>query len=248
LPFARRAFSPVLTTVYENFESSSTAELYARFHDLPLVSHSARQRARVPMAKWVAAIYPGLPEDGFRFRPNTGHYLACLGSFSPETLPSSLLSLAHDTGIPLRIAGPWSADNRSESVQLKLRRRSQDIEYIGAITEAEEEDFLGGAFAVILSEGLTTLSSFTRLKALACGTPVVTVDTHPDAELIEHGITGFVCAHYDDMALSVNRVAALDRRHCRDAFEANFTLDRMVKEYLTAYKAVRDEHSMLKLY
>jgi glycosyltransferase involved in cell wall biosynthesis len=247
LPFARRALSPVLTTVYDPCDTSSTAELYAEFNDLPLVSHSVRQRSIVPTARWVGTIYPGLPEHAFQFRPNPGDYLAYLGPLSPETLHSSLLSLTHDTGIPLRIAGPWPAYNRSYSEQLNMRLQCHNVEYMGEIDEAEEDEFLGRALAVILSEAPTTLSGVTTIKALACGTPVVTVASHPDAELIEDGITGFTCVHHDDMAFAVERVARLDRRDCRDAFEANFTLNRMVDEYLKVYKTVRDQHSLLRL-
>lgn len=240
LPFARRAVSPVVTTVYDTFHCSSTADLYAEFNELALVSHSERQRAHVPRARWVATIYPGLPEDALRFRPETGDYLAYLGPLSSTTLGPSLLSLAHETGIPFRIAGSLPS-NRHAAEQLRRQMKCHDIEYLGEIAQADEEAFLGSALAVILPEGIRTPSSLTTVEALACGTPVVTVAAHVDAELIEHGITGFVCPHNHDIALAVKRVGNLDRHHCRDAFEANFTLDRMVEEYLKVYKMVGSE-------
>jgi glycosyltransferase involved in cell wall biosynthesis len=247
LPFARRACSPVVTTVYDALDCSRTTELYAQFNDLPLVSHSERRRSHVPTAQWVATIYPGLPEDSVQFRPNAGGYLAYLGPPSSRPLHPLLRSLSHETGIPFRMAGVLPAHYRASAQDVRRQLERHSIEYIGALSDAEEEAFLGEALAVILPEGSTTLSSLTAIKALACGTPLLTVGAHPDAELIEHGITGFICARHEEMAWAVTQAAGLDRRHCRDAFEANFTLDRMVEEYLTVYKTVRDARTSLKL-
>jgi glycosyltransferase involved in cell wall biosynthesis len=240
LPFARRAVSPVVTTVYDALECSSTADLYGQFNELALVSDSERQRAHVPAARWMATIYPGLPEDSLRFRPDTGDYLAYLGPVSSTTFGPSLLSLAHDTGIPFRVAGSMPPSHH-DAEQLIRDMKRHDIEYLGEITQADEEEFIGSALAVILPEGNRAPSSLTTVEALACGTPVVTVAAHVDAELIEHGITGFVCPHSHDIASAVKQIDRLDRHHCRDAFEANFTLDRMVEEYLKVYTMVVKE-------
>jgi glycosyltransferase involved in cell wall biosynthesis len=188
----------------------------------------------------MATIYPGLPEDSLRFRPDTGDYLAYLGPVSSTTLGPSLLSLAHDTGIPFRVAGSMPP-SRHDAEQLTRDMKRHDIEYLGEITQADEEEFIGSALAVVLPEGNRAPSSLTTVEALACGTPVVTVAAHVDAELIEHGITGFVCPHSHDIASAVKQIDRLDRHHCRDAFEANFTLGRMVEEYLKVYTKVVNE-------
>ncbi len=240
LPFARRAVSPVITTVYDCLDCSSTARLYAEFNELPLVAYSERQRAQVTKARWVATIYPGVPEDVLRFRPDAGGYLAYLGPLSSTMLGASLLTLTHETGIPFRMAGSMPT-SRHCAEQLRRQMQYHDIEYLGELGQAEEEEFIGSALAVILPEGLRTPWSLTTVEALACGTPVITVAAHPDADLIEHGITGFVCPHNDDIAFAVKRVSGLDRQHCRDAFDANFTLDRMVEEYLKVYTMVGSE-------
>ena len=240
LPCARRAVSPVITTVYDRLECSSTAGLYAEFNELPLVAHSERQRAQVPAARWVATIHPGLPENVLRFYPDTGGYLAYLGPISFPMLGPSLLTLSRETGIPFRMAGPMPS-SRQCIEQIRRHMKSHDIEYLGEISPADEEEFIGSALALILPEGLSTPSSLTTVQALAYGTPVITVAAHQDAPLIEHGITGFVCPHHDDIASAVKRITSLDRQHCRDAFEANFTLDRMVEEYLKVYAMVESE-------
>jgi glycosyltransferase involved in cell wall biosynthesis len=240
LPFARRALSPVVTTVYDAFDCSTTAGLYAEFNELPLVAHSDRQRAHVPAARWMATIYPGLPEDALGFRPDTGDYLAYLGPLSSSMFGASLLTLVRETGIPFRLAGSLPS-NRQCAEQLRQQMRCHGLEYFGEMNQADEEEFIGSAMALILPEGVRTPSSMTTVEALACGTPVVTVAAHPDADLIEDGITGVVCPHNDDMAFAVKRVVGLDRQHCRDAFEANFTLDRMVEEYLKVYTMVGNE-------
>lgn len=227
--------------MYDPLDCSSTAELYTQFNELgACVPLGAPTFPRADGKIWVATIYPGLPEDALRFRPKIGNYVAYLGPLSPKTLGPSLLSLSHDAGIPFRVAGSTASHDRSSVEYLRMQMKCHDIEYIGEISVAEEEEFLGSALAVIQPEGSRSLSTLTTVKALVCGTPVVTVAACPDAELIEHGITGFVCPHNYDMAFALEQVSDLDRRHCRDAFEANFTLNRMVEEYLRVYKTVRE--------
>lgn len=240
LPFARRAVVPVITTVYDGLECPSTAGLFAEYDELPLVAYSERQRGQVPTARWMATIYPGLPEDARQFRRITGGYLAYLGPLPSTMFGVSLLKLAQASGLPFRIAGSMpSTPQRAE--QLRRQMKDHDIEYVGEISQADEENFIGSALAVILPEDLRTSWSLTTIEALACGTPVITVAAHPDAQFIEDGITGFICTDDGDLASAVKRVAGLDRQHCRDAFEANFTLDRMVEDYLKVYAMVGAE-------
>ena len=57
-------------------------------------------------------------------------------------------------------------------------------------------------------------------------------------EILEHGVTGFVCSDVDEAIAATRRVHTLDRRACRRAFERRFTATRMAEDYIRLYRQV----------
>jgi hypothetical protein len=55
-------------------------------------------------------------------------------------------------------------------------------------------------------------------------------------EIIDHGVTGFLCETLEEMVQSVRHVSVLERSRCRQAFDARFSTERMVKDYLRVYE------------
>jgi glycosyltransferase involved in cell wall biosynthesis len=55
-------------------------------------------------------------------------------------------------------------------------------------------------------------------------------------EILEHGVTGFICDDLDQAIQATRRIHELDRRACRRAFERRFTATRMAEEYIQLYR------------
>jgi glycosyltransferase involved in cell wall biosynthesis len=79
------------------------------------------------------------------------------------------------------------------------------------------------------------------IEALACGTPVLAYRRGSIPEIIDDGITGFVCENLSEMAEAVARIPLIDRRRCRAAFDARFTADRMARDYVALYERIVEE-------
>ena len=75
-------------------------------------------------------------------------------------------------------------------------------------------------------------------EALACGTPVVGLDRGTVAEIVDDGVTGFVCQDAEQMVAAVARVSALSRRACRAAADRRFSQDALVRAYESLYARV----------
>jgi glycosyltransferase involved in cell wall biosynthesis len=73
------------------------------------------------------------------------------------------------------------------------------------------------------------------IEAMACGTPVIAWDRGSVPEVIEPGRTGFIVHSESEALEAVDRVARLDRREVRAAFERRFTARRMAENYLDVY-------------
>ena len=113
------------------------------------------------------------------------------------------------------------------------------IEFVGEITEAEKQQCLGRAAGGVCPYEPEPFS-LVLIEALACGTPVVAYRHGSFPELIEDGVTGFLCDDRAEMVRAVERLPALDRRRWRNAFERRFTARRMARDYAAAYQALLD--------
>jgi glycosyltransferase involved in cell wall biosynthesis len=76
------------------------------------------------------------------------------------------------------------------------------------------------------------------IEALACGTPVLAYRRGSIPEIIEDGVTGFVCEGIDEMTAAVQRIPEIDRGRCRSSFEQRFTVERMAHDYVRLYERV----------
>jgi glycosyltransferase involved in cell wall biosynthesis len=73
------------------------------------------------------------------------------------------------------------------------------------------------------------------IEALACGTPVLAYRCGSIPEIIEDGVTGFICDNLDGMVAAIDRLPLIRRQRCRDSFRTRFTVERMVQDYLAIY-------------
>lgn len=234
-PLARLSKVPVVTTVHGRLNLPELQTVYREFSEVPLISVSDAQRQPCRWANWKATIYHGLPRDLYRFNTGNGGYLAFLGRLSPEKGPAEAIEVAKRAGLPLRIAAKLdSADVAYYDAVIRPLLSDGSIEYVGELTDREKNTFLGDAVALICpfrpeSFGLVLIES------LACGTPVLTYNHGSFPEIIEDGVTGFLCKHIDDMVEAIERLSGIDRIRCRQTFEERFTSRRMAREYVRVY-------------
>jgi glycosyltransferase involved in cell wall biosynthesis len=54
--------------------------------------------------------------------------------------------------------------------------------------------------------------------------------------VIEEGVTGYVVDDVDAAVAATRAACDLDRRRCRERFEARFTAERMARDYVAVYE------------
>jgi len=243
-PVARRCHTPVITTLHGRLDLPELEPVYREFAEMPLVSISDAQRLPLPWANWQATVHHGLPRDLYSFHPQPGQYLAFLGRIAPEKCPDRAIAIATRAGIPLRIAAkvdPADRDYFKERIEPLMDHPL--VEFLGEITDAEKNDFLGGACALLAPFDWPEPFGLVFIEALACGTPVLAYRRGSVPELIENGVTGYVCEQMDEFITAVKQLSIIDRRRCRHAFEARFTVERMVQDYLDVYEQIVTDRS-----
>ena len=110
------------------------------------------------------------------------------------------------------------------------------VEFVGEIGDAQKNEFLGNAYALLLPIDWPEPFGLVMIEAMACGTPVIAYRGGAVPEIMEEGHTGFIVEELEDAVEAVQRVPELSRKRCREVFEQRFTVTRMARDYLQAYK------------
>lgn len=236
-PLARRSLTPMLTTLHARLDLPELVPVFRKFADLPLVALSDIQRESLPWANWQATIPPGLPTHLYASHADQGQYLAFLGRVAPDKGLDVAIELAKQVDMPLRIGAKIDVQH-AEYYRTVIEPLLDHplIEFVGEVTDIEKDDMLGHAYALLAPCDWPEPFGLSLIESLACGTPIVASRRGAIPEIIDHGVTGFVCDTFDDMAQAVRHVSLLQRTHCRQAFEARFTAERMVQAYIGVYE------------
>jgi glycosyltransferase involved in cell wall biosynthesis len=226
-----------VTTLHGRLDIPDLVPLYQEFREMPVISISNGQREPLPWANWQATVYHGLPIDIYRFRPESGSYLAFLGRISPEKRVDRAIEIAKQVGMPLKIAAKIDRVDKDyfESVIAPLLRNSI-VEFVGEIGDGEKDEFLGNAYALLFPIDWPEPFGLVMIEAMACGTPVVAYRSGAVPEVMEQGHTGFVVEGLDDAVEAVRCVPKPSRKRCREVFEQRFTAARMAHDYVQLFE------------
>jgi glycosyltransferase involved in cell wall biosynthesis len=226
-----------VTTFHGRLDLPELQPVFREYAEMPMVSISDAQRKPISWANWYATVYHGLPRDLYGLHPNPGGYLAFLGRIAPEKRPDHAIEIAKRVGIPLRIAAKVDpVDQQYFHTEIEPLLSDPLIEYLGEITDAEKDEFLGHAMALVCPYDWPEPFGLVLIEALACGTPVLAYRRGSIPEIIEDRATGFVCEGLDEMTAAIQRIPEIDRRRCRWTFEQRFSVERMAQDYLRVYE------------
>lgn len=234
--FAQLSRTPSVSTMHGRLDIESLKPVYSRYRTMPLVSISDAQRKPLSFMNWAATIYHGLPRDLLTYNQGPGKYLAFLGRISPEKRPDLAIDLAKKAGIPIKLAAKVDVTDRAYFEQIiKPRLSYPDVEYIGEINEAQKNEFLGNALALMFTIDWPEPFGLAMIEALACGTPVIARPCGSVTEVLRNGVTGLITREFDDLVQAVKNVGKLSREACRKEFETRFTADVMAAQYEQIY-------------
>jgi glycosyltransferase involved in cell wall biosynthesis len=251
-PAARFAPLPTLTTLHGRLDLPELVPLYDEYRELLLVSISDAQRAPLPRARWVATVHHGMPRDLLRPRYARGSYLAFCGRIAPEKRLDRAIAIAIASGVPLKIAARLPLPDRlggeadRDYYESKIRPFLDHplVEYVGELGDDEKEQFFQNALALVFPIDWPEPFGLVQIEALACGTPILATPRGSVPEVVEPGVTGYLCESNDEFVQAIAGLEALDRRACRASFEERFTSDVMAAKYERVYAAVLALHTV----
>jgi glycosyltransferase involved in cell wall biosynthesis len=232
--------TPVLHTVHGPLDAigGDVYEQIARVSPgVGLISVSHNQRKPRPELPWVANCPNALDFSLYPVKPHRGDYLLFLGRMSPDKGCHRAIDVAVTAGLPLKMAGKRRERPEREYFDQYVRPHLNDqIEYLGEVTHGEKVELLQDARATLFPIEWEEPFGLVMLESMACGTPVVATRYGAVPEVIEDGRSGIIVDDYREMASALERADALDPLELRAICEDRFSPERMVEDYLAAYR------------
>jgi glycosyltransferase involved in cell wall biosynthesis len=229
-----------LTTLHGRLDQPDILPLYEAYSEMPLVSISNAQRLPMPAnANWLATIPHGLPSQICPFDPEGGDYLAFLGRISPEKRPDRAIEIAKRSGVPLKIAAKVDdADLTYFKSEIEPLLDHPLIEFVGEIDERQKCEFLGKARALLLPIDWPEPFGLVMIEAMSAGTPVIAWRKGSVAEVVTSRVSGVIVESIEAAVAAVKESATMSRAAVRAEFERRFTVERMARAYLDAYRSL----------
>jgi glycosyltransferase involved in cell wall biosynthesis len=242
LPFAGLAEAPIVVTLHGRLDVAAVERIMPLYPNVAFVSISDHQRLPlegVPI-EWAATVPNGLDLTAYSSEPRgSGEYLAFVGRLNPEKRPDLAIEIASRTGWPLRIAAkvdPTDEEYFEDEIK-PLLKRAPHVDYVGELSEADKPSCYAGAAATLFPSDWPEPFGLVLIESLAAGTPVVALRRGAVPEILEHGISGYICEDVDEMTESLKRAVALDPAACRARADA-FSVERMRERYERVYESV----------
>lgn len=207
-----------------------------KFVSLVAISHS--QLRLTPTLRWAAMVHNSIDTTDIPFRRDKEDFVVWLGRMSPDKGAHTAIDVAREAGRHLVLAAKCSEPSELDYFEQQIKPRlGGDVEYLGEIEEEAKFELLGSATALLFPLEWDEPFGMVLLEAMACGTPVVTMNRGAIDEIVHDGVTGRVVDSTPQLVEALGRLDGLDPAACRAHVEEHFSPARMVEGYEAVYRA-----------
>jgi glycosyltransferase involved in cell wall biosynthesis len=232
--------TPVVVTVHGSFDDEACRRLSAAAGQATYVAISHAHARTAPKSVPIAVvIHHGIDVTAFPFGEGPGEYSLFLGRMSPAKGAHRAIRVAREAGEKLLIAAKMREPGEHRYFEEHVRPQlGDDVVFLGEVGGTEKLDLLAGARALLNPIAWPEPFGLVMIEALACGTPVLAFPRGAAPEIVDHGVTGYLCRDATDMVRRLPEVKRLDRANCRRSVERSFSSERMVADHLRLYESI----------
>ncbi|SIN72473.1 glycosyltransferase family 4 protein [Chitinophaga niabensis] len=235
LTYSRLINTPMVTTIH-GFSSEKIIPVYKRYND---INHyvSISNSDRHPELDYAGTVYNGIDPAGFDYCETPEDYLLFFGRLHPHKGAHDAITLAKKTGHRLIIAGIIQ-DEGYYNEKIKPYVDGEQIRYIGPAGPKERNTLLGKAKALLHPIYFEEPFGLSVAEAMMCGTPVIAYRRGSMPELIINGETGYLVNDLHEAAEKINTLPEISRAACRMWAIEQFSMQKMVKDYVRIYESL----------
>ncbi len=221
---------PTAHTVYQPMPLAWAAGPHLPEH-AGFVAVSLHQQRYVPSLPWRDVIHPGIPVAEHPLSLDHSGPCLYLGPLLRGHGARLALRAAHEAGRPVTLVGtaPGGEADAYAATELRPHLGREDL-LLPEVGPRERRELLGRACCLIAPVRPEEPYSLAIVEALAHGTPVVGLHDTVAAELVRHGVSGWLVLDPDDLAVMVGKVGRLDPGTVRRQ-AVRFDVSAMVSAY-----------------
>jgi glycosyltransferase involved in cell wall biosynthesis len=241
LTLQRFTDEPVVYTVHHSYEAP-LADFYTYFPDVSYVTISDFQRAKLNLPR-IRTIHHGINLSSYTLQTKKQPYLAFLGRVAPAKGTHLAIEIARKAEIPLKIAGEIQPVYREywERV-VRPQVDGKFIEYVGEVGLEGKNELLGNSLAMLFPIQWDEPFGLVMLESMACGTPVLALPGGSVAEVVQEGVSGYICHSVDDLAQHARNLH-FEAESVRAYAEKYFSSERMANDYISLYSEILDSRT-----
>jgi glycosyltransferase involved in cell wall biosynthesis len=240
LAFARQ--TPTVVTAHGPVEGEIGHYYRLLAPAVSLVAISDAQRRLASDLPWVGTVHNAIPVEDYPFSADKEEFAVWLGRMNAEKSPHIAIEAAREAGIPIVLAGKCSEPAEREYFETHIEPRlGPSVTWSGEADTERKKDLLVRAKCFVFPIRWEEPFGIVMAEAMACGTPVVALNAGSVPEVVEDGVTGFICDEPSELASAIDKVEDIDPRACRQQVIDRFGIDTMTSGYERAYlKALGD--------
>lgn len=241
LTYSRLIDTPMVTTIH-GFSSPEIVPVYKKYN-ASVAYISISDADRHSELDYLRTIYHGIDQDEFPFRNEKDPYLLYFGRIHPDKGTHTAIEIARRSRHPIKIAG-LVQDHDYFETQVKPHIDDDQVMYLGNADPSLRNELLGGAVALLHPIGFDEPFGLSVVEAMMCGTPVIAFARGSMCELIVDGVTGYLVNDTEEAVSAVRKINRIDHHACREHAILNFSRERMIDDYITAYGKVLKRSSV----
>jgi glycosyltransferase involved in cell wall biosynthesis len=232
----RRA--PTVVTVHGPVDGE-LGDFYQSLGDaIHLVAISDAQRRCRPSLAWAATVHNSVRVEQFPYQARKGSYVLWLARFCQEKGPELAVKACREAGLPLVLVGKCSEPaERSYLADVVRPLVSPDVEIVLNADRERILELLAGARCLLLPLRWAEPFGMVMIEAMACGTPVVALDSGSVPEIVQPGVTGLICADTAELPEALHAVTTISAGACREHVRRSFSAELMAERYEQVYRA-----------
>jgi glycosyltransferase involved in cell wall biosynthesis len=193
----------------------------------------------------VQTIHHGINISQYQFSEKKKPYLSFLGRIVPVKGLHLAIEVAKKTGIPLKIAGevqPMFRDYFEQKIKPHVDGRF--IEFVGEADFKTKNELLSNSVALLFPIEWDEPFGLIMIEAMACGTPVLALSPGSVPEVVQDGVSGYICSSIDQMAERVGQLDKLNPSAIRQYALDHFSVEKMANAYAALYAKLAGEKAL----